>query len=186
VKPPSPVTSPAPKMPARASSVAGPPSTNRAPSGRSRLRATPSHVSGGGPWQPAIDRPTRQPRLQMDDDGRALARGRGQEGPYRLLFDGDTWVPDHQGDAIRLQVRPQRCSGLRFLEAKERRSASITVTVEPRRAKACPSSTPIAPPPRIASEAGSSLGIAAWRLVQNSTVFQTRDGWDRCVCCRWR
>ena len=26
------------------------------------------------------------------------------------------------------------------------------------------------PPPRIASEAGSSLGIAAWRLVQNSTV----------------
>src|SRR5712664_1998537 len=48
--------------------------------------------------------------------------------------------------------------------------ASITVTAEPRRAKACPSSTPMAPPPRMASEAGSSLGIAAWRLVQNSTV----------------
>ena len=62
----------------------------------------------------------RSPRLQVDD-GRALARGRGREGPCRLLFDGDTGVPDHQRDAIRLQVRPQRCSGLRFLEAKERR-----------------------------------------------------------------
>ncbi len=48
--------------------------------------------------------------------------------------------------------------------------ASITVTLEPRRAKACPSSTPMAPPPRTAREAGSSFGIAAWRLVQNGTV----------------
>ena len=31
-----------------------------------------------------------------------------------------------------------------------------------------PSSTPMAPPPRMAREEGSSLGIAAWRLVQNS------------------
>ena len=48
--------------------------------------------------------------------------------------------------------------------------ASIKVTLEPRRAKACPSSTPMAPAPSIASDAGSSLGIAAWRLVQKSTV----------------
>ena len=48
--------------------------------------------------------------------------------------------------------------------------ASITVTLEPRRAKACPSSMPIEPPPRIASDTGSSFGIAAWRLVQNSTL----------------
>ena len=47
--------------------------------------------------------------------------------------------------------------------------ASITVTFEPRRAKAWPSSMPMAPPPRIASEAGSSRGRAAWRLVQYST-----------------
>ena len=43
---------------------------------------------------------------------------RGSEG----LFDGDAWVPDYQRDAVRLQVRPQRCAGLGFLEAKERRS----------------------------------------------------------------
>ena len=55
--------------------------------------------------------------LQVDDDGRAWARWlRG------LLFDVDTGVPDHQRDAVRLEVWPERGSGLRFLEAKERRS----------------------------------------------------------------
>ena len=47
--------------------------------------------------------------------------------------------------------------------------ASMMCTLQPRRAKACPSSMPMAPPPRIASDTGSSVGIAAWRLVQKST-----------------
>jgi hypothetical protein len=38
-----------------------------------------------------------------------------------LSFYGDTWVADHQRDAIRLEVRPERGSGLWFLEAKEGR-----------------------------------------------------------------
>src|SRR5918996_5449608 len=53
----------------------------------------------------------------MRYDGRTLARG-----AHHRLFDGDTWIPDHQHDAVRLQVRPERGPGLWFLEAKERRS----------------------------------------------------------------
>ena len=37
-------------------------------------------------------------------------------------FDGDTWIADHQRDAVSLEVCTQRGSGLCFLEVKERRS----------------------------------------------------------------
>ena len=61
-----------------------------------------------------------RPRLRTSSGRRRPSARR--DGPSGLLFDGDTWVPDHQRDAVRLQVRPERGSGLRFLEAKERRS----------------------------------------------------------------
>src|SRR5438067_1181875 len=54
--------------------------------------------------------------------------------------------------------------------ARNRGPASTTVTLEPRRAKPCASSTPTAPPPSTTSRAGSSRGTAAWRLVQYSTL----------------
>ena len=103
--------------------------------------------------------------LQMDDDGRALARW------LRDCFSTAT----HGSPIISVMPSASRCGRSAAPASGSSRPrnvgpASITVTLEPRRAKACPSSTPMAPPPRIASEAGSSLGIAAWRLVQNSTV----------------
>src|ERR1700681_2471601 len=55
--------------------------------------------------------------LQMDDDGRTLARG-----SHEWLFDSDTWVSDRQHHAVRLQMWPQRSSRLGLLEAKERQS----------------------------------------------------------------
>ena len=55
--------------------------------------------------------------LQVEDDRRAAGRWLRE-----LPFDGDTWVTDHQRDAVRLQMWPERGSGLWLLEAKERRS----------------------------------------------------------------
>jgi hypothetical protein len=52
----------------------------------------------------------------MHDDGRALTRR-----SHERLFDGNTWVAVHQHHAVRLEVRPERRPGLRFLEAKKRR-----------------------------------------------------------------
>jgi hypothetical protein len=53
----------------------------------------------------------------MRNDRRTLARE-----AHQRPFDGDTGVPDHQRDAVSLQVRPKRRSSLWFLEAEERGS----------------------------------------------------------------
>src|SRR5260370_349876 len=55
----------------------------------------------------------------------------------------------------------------------------MMVTLDPNRANACPISTPTAPPPRTASEPGSSRGSTAWRLVQNFTASSPARGLRR-------
>src|SRR3954453_13397912 len=56
--------------------------------------------------------------LQTDDDSGGLARWlRG------LPFNRDAGVPDHERDAIRLQVWPERGAGLWFFEPQERGSS---------------------------------------------------------------
>ena len=116
MNPPSPVTSPAPKTPGRASSVAGstfnqPRSVCASPAARqaSALGRRPVATSSRSA---ADDRA----RLQVEDDRRARRRPTGR------VLDGDAGVADHQRDAIRLQMRPQRRASLRFLVAEERRS----------------------------------------------------------------
>src|SRR5688572_4325822 len=51
----------------------------------------------------------------MNHHARTLARW-----SHHWLFDGDTWIPDRQHDAVSLEVRAQRRTRLRLLEAKER------------------------------------------------------------------
>ena len=118
MNPPSPVTSPAPKMPGRASSVAG--STFNQP--RS-VCANPvaRHASDVGAAARGHQQPVgARPQLRTSSGRRRPTGWSRWSGG--LLFDGDTWVADHQRDAVGLEVRPERGSGFRFLEAKERRS----------------------------------------------------------------
>ena len=165
MNPPSPVTSPAPKTPGRASSVAG--STFNQP--RS-VCANPvaRHASTLG----------RRPVATSNRSAETTAPD------FKWTTTAEGWRDDpadcfstatHGSPIISVMPSASRCGRSAAPASGSSRPrnagpASITVTLEPRRAKACPSSTPMAPPPRIASDAGSSLGIAAWRLVQNSTV----------------
>src|SRR5438552_1884507 len=59
---------------------------------------------------------------------------------------------------------------------RKRGPASTIVTLEPSLANAWASSTPTAPPPSTTSRSGSSRGMAAWRLVQKSTLFRPSIG----------
>ena len=53
--------------------------------------------------------------------------------------------------------------------ASTRLMPSMIVTLTPKRANTCPSSSPIAPPPRMASVEGSRSTLTASRLVQKGT-----------------
>ena len=104
-------------MPGRASSVAG--STfNQPRSVCGDARCAPRLCVGAAARgnQQTVGRYSSS-GLQADDDGRALVRWSGG-----LLFDADTWIADHQRDAIRRQVWTERGSCLRFLEPEECRS----------------------------------------------------------------
>jgi hypothetical protein len=106
-----PVTSPAPKTPARFERLW----VHLQPAALGLCERGPAPCLYVGAAARGNQQPIRRDDgtgFQMEDDTRVLA-----------LFDGDTRVPDHQRDAVRLEVRPERHSGVRLFEAKERRAS---------------------------------------------------------------
>jgi len=122
----SPVTSPAPKMPARASSVAGvhlqqPRSVWAIPVARHASRF------GRRPWHSNRSADTTAPDSN-GDDGRPWREDAGRKA-LSIAFRRRHMGPDHQGDAIRLQVAAAALLRPPVLEARNVGPASITVTV---------------------------------------------------------
>ena len=179
MKPPRPVTSPAPKTPGCASSVAGstfsqPRSVCARPAARqaSALARRPVATSRRSARHVGA-------RLQADDDapssrGPVLARRATHGSPIESVMPSASRCGRSAAPASG-SSRPRNVG-----------PASITVTCEPRRAKAWPSSTPMAPPPRIASEAGSSRRNRRLAVGPEVDACRGRGSAGSRRCCRWR
>ena len=74
--------------------------------------------------------------------------------------------------------------GLGLLAPRSRSATSSSVTRLPKRAKACASSAPIAPPPTTTSRAGASVACTASRLVQYGVAPARRSAAPRARCRR--